>query len=61
MIRPATSVVLLGGLLAAWLRGWPVLGFLQDGPSNWVLVSLLLLVSIIPIIVFVFLRENRAE
>jgi hypothetical protein len=59
MVRPATSVVLVGGLLAAWARGWPILGFLQGSASNWVLVSLLIFLTITPVIVFVFLPRGR--
>lgn len=59
MVRPATTVVLVVGLLAAWARGWPILGFLQGGASNWVLVSLLIFLSIIPVIVFVFVPRGR--
>jgi len=39
------AVVLVFGLVTAWLQGWPILGFLQGGTSNWVLVSLLLFVG----------------
>lgn len=59
MVRPATLVVLLTGLTAAWLRGWPILGFLQHGGVNWVLASLLLYLSIVPVIVFAFLPRAR--
>jgi Predicted integral membrane protein (DUF2269) len=60
MVRPATFAVLLTGLLAAWLRGWPILGFLQGGGVNWVLVSLVIYLSIAPIILFIFLPRARA-
>jgi len=59
MVRPATFVVLLTGLTAAWLRGWPILGFLQGGGVNWVLASLVIYLSIVPVIVFVFLPRAR--
>jgi hypothetical protein len=59
MVRPATSAVLFAGLIAAWARGWPILGFLQGGSSNWVLVSLLIYLSIIPVIAFVFVPRGR--
>lgn len=58
-VRPATGVVLVLGLLAAWTRGWPILGSLQGGPVNWVLVSLLIYLSIVPVIVFVFVPRGR--
>jgi hypothetical protein len=60
MVRPATFVVLVLGLLAAWARGWPILGVLQGASVNWVLVSLLVYLSIVPVIVWVFLPRGRA-
>ncbi|MEO5616504.1 MAG: DUF2269 family protein [Candidatus Eisenbacteria bacterium] len=59
MVRPATFAVLVAGLIAAWARGWPILGFLQGGSSNWVLASLLIYLSIIPVIFFVFIPRGR--
>ena len=59
MVRPATFAVLLTGLVAAWLRGWPILGFLQGAGVNWVLVSLVIYLSIVPIIIFIFLPRAR--
>jgi hypothetical protein len=51
---------LLGlGLLAAWLGGWPILGFLQGGSANWILVSLLLYLTLVPLILWVFLPRGR--
>lgn len=58
-VRPATSVVLATGLVAAYFRGYPILGFMQGGAANWVLVSLLVYLSIIPVIVLVFLPKGR--
>src|SRR5262249_60280151 len=59
LVRPFTGYVLLAGLLAAWLRGWPILGFLQGGKSNWVLAAILIYLTLIPLIVFVFLPRGR--
>jgi uncharacterized membrane protein len=42
MLIPSSMAVLLFGLVTAWLQGWPILGFLQGGNSNWLLVSLIL-------------------
>jgi len=58
-VRSATFAVLIAGLIAAWARGWPILGFLQGGQANWVLASLLLYLTIIPVIVFVFVPRGR--
>ena len=59
MVRPATGAVLIAGLIAAWARGWPILGFLQGSAINWVLASLLIYLTIIPVIVFVFLPRGK--
>jgi len=59
MVRPATFAVLVAGLVAAWARGWPILGFLQGSSTNWVLVSLLIFLTIIPVIAFVFIPRGR--
>lgn len=58
MVRPATLIVLATGLVAAWARGWPILGFLQGGGANWVLASLLIFLSIVPVIAFVFIPRG---
>jgi uncharacterized membrane protein len=56
----APSIVLLGlGLLAAWRGGWPILGFLQGGSANWILVSLVLYLTLAPLILWVFLPRGR--
>jgi uncharacterized membrane protein len=60
MVRPGSLVVLAIGLLTAWLQGWPTLGFLQGSPVNWVLASLVLLLSVIPLIPLVFLPRGRS-
>jgi hypothetical protein len=54
MVRPGGLAVLLSGLAAAAMRGWPILGFLQGGASNWVLAALLVYLTLIPVIVLVF-------
>src|SRR6185369_9725248 len=58
--RPRPSIVVVGlGLFAAWRGGWPILGFLQGGSVNWVLASLVLYLSLVPLIVWVFLPRGR--
>lgn len=59
MVIPGSSAVLIAGLATAWAQGWPILGFLQRGASNWVLVSLLLFLTLIPVIIFVFLPRGK--
>ena len=57
IVRPATGWVLLSGLGAAWARGWPILG-LRHGPY-WVPAAILIYLTIVPWIVFVFLPRGK--
>jgi uncharacterized membrane protein len=50
MVIPGSQAVLVLGLLAAWLGGHPLLGVLQGASANWLLVSLVLSLCMIPII-----------
>ena len=59
LVIPSSWVILLFGLIAALLNGWPLLGFLQGAQANWLLVSLVLFLSIIPVIVFIFLPRGK--
>lgn len=59
MVIPGSFAVLVAGLITAWVQGWPILGFLQGGTVNWVLVSLILYLTLIPIIRFVFLPRGK--
>jgi hypothetical protein len=63
MAIPGSQAVLLFGLITAWLQGQPLLGVLQGARSNWLLVSLALFVSAIPLIIFVLAprRKRRAN
>jgi uncharacterized membrane protein len=59
LVIPSSWVILLFGLVAALLNGWPLLGFFQGSQANWLLVSLVLFLSMIPVIVFIFLPRGR--
>jgi len=59
MVVPGSSAVFLLGLLTAWVQGWPILGFLQGGAVNWVLVSILIYLSIMVFVVRVFLPRGK--
>src|SRR6185295_19623917 len=59
MVRAPSIVVLVLGLLAAWRGGWPILGFLQGGSVNWILASLALYLTLVPLVVCVFLPRGR--
>lgn len=59
LVIPGSNVVFVSGLALAWLRGWPILGFLQGGRVSWVLASLLLYLATVPLVVWVFLPRGR--
>jgi hypothetical protein len=59
LVRVPWIVVLGLGLLSAWRAGWPILGFLQGGSVNWILASLGLYLTLVPLIVWVFLPRGR--
>jgi uncharacterized membrane protein len=59
LARPSSLVVALTGILLAWLQGYPLLGFLQGGQVNWLLVSNLLVISVILLIGLVFVPQGR--
>jgi hypothetical protein len=59
LVRPPSLVLFATGILLAFLQGYPLLGFLQGGAVNWLLVSNLLVLSIIGLIIFVFIPRDR--
>jgi hypothetical protein len=59
MIQPASLFVLVAGLLTAWELDWPGMSLLGSGNSNWLLASMVLFVSIGPLVPLVFLPLGR--
>ncbi len=59
MVIPGSNAVLVFGLLLAWWNGWPLFGFLQGSSINWLLVSFLLFLSLLPVIFLVFLPRGK--
>ncbi len=59
MVIPGSMIVFLLGLLTAWVQGWPMFGFLQGSSINWVLVSILLYLTLFPLISLVFLPRGK--
>jgi hypothetical protein len=59
LVIPGSQALLLLGLASAWTRGWPLLGFLQGSPINWLFVSLILFLTLIPLIVFIFVPRGK--
>jgi uncharacterized membrane protein len=58
MVIPASMTLLVTGVLAALLGGFPLLGPVQGGPW-WLLVSLVLYVATIVLVPTVFLPRGR--
>lgn len=59
MVRPASVGVLLSGLGLAYMQDQPLLGMFQGAGANWLLVSLLLYLTSIPLVVGVFLPRGK--
>jgi hypothetical protein len=58
MAIPGSLAVLASGLVLAFAQGQPLLGTFQGAGANWLLVSLVLYLAIIPIIIFVFVPRG---
>jgi hypothetical protein len=59
MVIPWSNIIFLVGIFLAVVRGWPIFGFLQGAPQNWLLVSNLLLVGMLVLIPTVFIPHNK--
>ena len=59
MVLPGSQIVLVFGLLAAWLGGHPLLGALQGARANWLLISLVLSISMIPIVALLLAPRRK--
>jgi uncharacterized membrane protein len=60
-VIPVSVAVLLFGLIVTWMQKWPLFGFLQGSPKNWLLVSFVLFVGISAIIGPLGLVARRKE
>lgn len=45
-VIPVSIAVLVFGLIVTWLQKWPLFGFLQGSPINWLLISFILFIGI---------------
>ncbi len=50
----------LTGLITAWVQGWPILGFLQGGQTNWVLASLIVYIVIMLMVFLLVAPRGKA-
>ena len=53
------NVMLVLGVLTALAQGRPMLGPIQGGPVDWLFVSIVLLLTTIPLVPLVFLPKGR--
>ena len=58
MVIPASNLMILFGIIIAVMQKWPIFGFMQGAPQNWLLVSNLLLVMTV-LIPGVFVPHNK--
>ena len=47
------------GMITAWVQGWPILGSLQGGMSNWVLASLILYIIIMAMVALIAVPRGK--
>jgi hypothetical protein len=59
LVRVSSLLLLVLGLATALVQGRPILGPLQGGTTDWLFVSLVLYVSIVPLVPIVFLPKGR--
>jgi uncharacterized membrane protein len=60
-VIPVASVVMLFGLIITWMQRWPLFGFLQGPPSDWLLVSIILFIGGSAVIIPLHLVARRKQ
>lgn len=60
MVIPGNLIVIVLGVLLAWLGGWPIFGFLQGARTNWLLVSNLILLAGLFLVPLIYLPRGKA-
>lgn len=60
-VIPVSLAVLVFGLVVTWMQKWPLFGFLQGSPKNWLFVSFVLFVGISAFIAPLGLVARRRE
>jgi uncharacterized membrane protein len=59
LVIPSSNVMIVMGIVLAVMQKWPIFGFLQGAPQNWLLVSNILLVLMMVTIFGVFVPHNK--
>ena len=57
LVVRGSQLTLMTGLLLGWVGGWP---YLTAGRPTWIFVSLLLFLSTVPLVIFIFVPRGRA-
>lgn len=60
LVSMGGGLTVLLGLVTAWVQGWPILGFLQGGATNWVLAALALYIVIMLMVALLFIPRGKA-
>ena len=59
MVIPWSNAMILVGILLAVLQKWPIFGFLQGAPQNWLLTANILILILLATIFSVFVPHNK--
>ena len=59
LVIAGSLVVFILGILTAWAEGLPLLGPFVGAGTNWLFVSLVLFLSVLPLVPLVFLPRGR--
>lgn len=59
MVIPGSNMVVVLGIILAFILKWPLFGFLQGASQNWLLISNILLIVAMVMVVTVFLPHNK--
>ena len=59
MVIPGSNAVFLFGLAISLMLGWPLFGFMQGAPQNWLLVSIALYLSGIPAVALYLVPRRK--
>ena len=60
-VIPVSVAVIVFGLIVTWMQKWPLFGFMQGSPTNWLLVSFMLFLGISAFIAPLGLVARRKE
>lgn len=58
-VSPGIDLLFVAGMFAAWREEVPMLGFIQGGDENWLLVAIVLVFSTFPLMFLVFRPREK--